>query len=978
MQIQVDRKKWLKNAAVLLAELVLILTGLVLVGTVETRGFDNLKVYTTIFPRYQDMDEVLAGANDLIPSEDGNGYVTGEDTYFVIPVDSDKLIDLEMSRIEGEGILGEIWQSENETFTEESSPYTFELGHNPVQVKKSTKYIKVKISSQPGSHYNLTNVSYRNPFGVFARMHKKEIAKAGAALWLLCILLHGMELIPAEYKKLRKWLTVFVFLGFVGITALYVFYDFIFGERLFIYMDMGADTMQQYYPYYLNCVRRITEGTFSIWNWDYGLGTSFINNISQTLDPFGLFVILGGVVLGIGKVRRLLVIAQILKIIISALLCRYFLKLFPVSEKAACIGGYLYAFNGYLMLWGQHYLLGTICIYLLLILIFLEKLIQKFKIRYVAGLGISVAASIIYSYYNTYMALVFAAIYCILRLLNPNLGMNVKECIKRGCCILGSVICGVLTGAVTLLPAASYLTSSSSRLVSETSALAKFFGGLFSSYTMAQNAETAGRLISNNLYYINDYSCIDGWTNYYEMPNVCFTIFIYFFLGQLLVQSIKRCKDVKKIWYGVLIALVGILLIFNPGVAIAFNGFAYAQTRYTFVLMPIAALLVAVEWDRLMIKKEFSFTGLLLGLVASMYVVIEAYNRASDEVKKYDAVILTLFVAFAIILLAVGLWKNRQVQKVAGSLFLVCILLSTCLESHMTNNNRWTAYTWTEAMGYDGHTMTNDTMDALQYLKEQDKGFFRVDKGYAAVSTYGDSQVMGYSSVTDYNSTINRHLADFYNMLYTKVKVSDAQRLFEYSDESEVYPMGLINLKYILSMGELDYSWCEYVGRTGSVYIYRNKYADSAASFYTNTISKSECESMDETGRRLLLKDTLIVPDGEDVLHDTETGEVTLGSFVADGKYFTGTISNEKEGFLLLTIPDQDGWEVYVDGKKTETINGDYGFLAVKLAAGNHEVKAVYHIPYMKQGVVVSILGALLLTGYCLWLYRRDRKRKQG
>lgn len=253
-----------------------------------------------------------------------------------------------------------------------------------------------------------------------------------------------------------------------------------------------------------------------------------------------------------------------------------------------------------------------------------------------------------------------------------------------------------------------------------------------------------------------------------------------------------------------------------------------------------------------------------------------------------------------------------------------------------------------------------------------------MDKGYAAVSNYGDSQVMGYSSVTDYNSTINRHLADFYNMLYTKVKVSDAQRIFEYSDESEVYPMSLINLKYILSMGELDYSWCEYVGRTGSVYIYRNKYADSAASFYTNTISKSECESMDETGRRLLLRDTLIVPDGEDVLHDTETGEVTLGSFVADGKYFTGTISNEKEGFLLLTIPDQDGWEVYVDGKKTETINGDYGFLAVKIAAGNHEVKAVYHIPYMKQGAVVSILGALLLTGYCLWLYHRDRKRKQG
>lgn len=49
MQIQIDKKKWLKNAGVLLAELILIIAGLVLVGTVGTRGFDNLKVYTTIF-----------------------------------------------------------------------------------------------------------------------------------------------------------------------------------------------------------------------------------------------------------------------------------------------------------------------------------------------------------------------------------------------------------------------------------------------------------------------------------------------------------------------------------------------------------------------------------------------------------------------------------------------------------------------------------------------------------------------------------------------------------------------------------------------------------------------------------------------------------------------------------------------------------------------------------------------------------------
>ena len=71
MQIQVDRKKWLKNAAVLLAELVLILAGLVLVGTVGERGFDNWKIYFTFQQEKQNLEEIKSSANDLIQDEDG-------------------------------------------------------------------------------------------------------------------------------------------------------------------------------------------------------------------------------------------------------------------------------------------------------------------------------------------------------------------------------------------------------------------------------------------------------------------------------------------------------------------------------------------------------------------------------------------------------------------------------------------------------------------------------------------------------------------------------------------------------------------------------------------------------------------------------------------------------------------------------------------------------------------------------------------
>lgn len=92
--------------------------------------------------------------------------------------------------------------------------------------------------------------------------------------------------------------------------------------------------------------------------------------------------------------------------------------------------------------------------------------------------------------------------------------------------------------------------------------------------------------------------------------------------------------------------------------------------------------------------------------------------------------------------------------------------------------------------------------------------------------------IAGYSAITDYNSTINRNLSSFYTNLYSSQKVTDAQRAFIVTDETEIYPMRLINLKYILSTSEIDYSWCQYVHKIGEVYIYQNIYADSVASFY--------------------------------------------------------------------------------------------------------------------------------------------------
>ena len=77
----------------------------------------------------------------------------------------------------------------------------------------------------------------------------------------------------------------------------------------------------------------------------------------------------------------------------------------------------------------------------------------------------------------------------------------------------------------------------------------------------------------------------------------------------------------------------------------------------------------------------------------------------------------------------------------------------------------------------------------------------------------------------------------------------------------------------------------------------------------------------------------------------------------------------------MLAIPDQQGWSIYVDGKKTETFNADYGFLGIELEAGQHEIEARYEIPYLKEGMVISLVGIVLLAGMVLYGFVANRRK---
>lgn len=79
-----------------------------------------------------------------------------------------------------------------------------------------------------------------------------------------------------------------------------------------------------------------------------------------------------------------------------------------------------------------------------------------------------------------------------------------------------------------------------------------------------------------------------------------------------------------------------------------------------------------------------------------------------------------------------------------------------------------------------------------------------------------------------------------------------------------------------------------------------------------------------------------------------------------DDTSVNGHIEMKENGRLIFSIPSEEGWSLYVDGKKTDIKDFEDTFISVHLDKGEHEVSLKYETPGLKLGAVVSAACVLL------------------
>ena len=89
-----------------------------------------------------------------------------------------------------------------------------------------------------------------------------------------------------------------------------------------------------------------------------------------------------------------------------------------------------------------------------------------------------------------------------------------------------------------------------------------------------------------------------------------------------------------------------------------------------------------------------------------------------------------------------------------------------------------------------------------------------------------------------------------------------------------------------------------------------------------------------------------------------------------------GKIQVQNAGRLVLSVPADEGWTLYVDGKETEIEPLADALVGVHLEKGSHTIKLCYTTPGVKAGAGFS-LGAVVLFMISAYVSTRIRRKRE-
>ena len=715
-----------------------------------------------------------------------------------------------------------------------------------------------------------------------------------------------------------------------------------------------SDVVSQIYPYKIYALQALKAGVIPLWNPLMFGGFPHLANIQVGLfNPTNLLYLILPPLTAWGW-------QTVFQPFLAAFFAYLFFRSLNLSKIAAVLGGLIFAFSGFLIIWLEWNVHGYVIALLPALLYLTQEYFRSGKTRFGIWLSLALAGQIFAGYPQI-------VVYSLLAL-----GLFVltqfKLWQKRTLLWFFWLGLGAALASCQLIPTVELFLNSQRR--GEVLTVNQSF--LPWVHLIAFLApDFFGHPVTGNFWGAGDYT-----------HSALYSGLVTLILACLILRRVKKTKETFF-----LVALLTLALLLVLPIPLAawwqrlnfFGQGAMAATRALFLINFSLAGLAAYSFDFLR-KGKMSLKDWRWGWLPVFALIIifgktffSVYQRGLPlgagvtlinwRVGMRNLILPGAVAFFTSGLLAFAILGRPLVRKAAlGLLFILAVV-------------ELFRFGWKYTPFTPSNLVFPET-PAIEFLKRQ-PGIFRVEGG--DVVPMNMLVAYGLSSFSAYDPMYPRRQAQFLAIIeggtpnHPKPRYGQISRydspLFDLSNICYVLAVKRDNLERATPQGN-SMNWqfklpkFEAVFEDGSVKVLKNNYCLPRAFLVRHyVVEKAEeriAERLQEESfnpqKTVVLEKEL----GVTLVGEIEAGETVKQTAVESNKQeFLVTV--KKPALLFVSENDYPGWEAEIDGRKTEIFRTDFAFRSVLIPEGEHKVGFSYRPISFRLGALVSGASCLFL-----------------
>lgn len=759
-----------------------------------------------------------------------------------------------------------------------------------------------------------------------------------------------------------------------------IFRDFLFGNAVLLYKDIGSDSLNDYYPCFVHLSDYIRQEGFPSWSFYVGMGQDLYYLIGYLiLEPVTW--------LPRELIAPALVYQHLAKLLIAGLLFFRFLRLRGAPWSASLLGSLLLAGSGYMCMGSCWYTLADEVVCFTALLLAAEKAV---KLGNWAVLTLAVALVGLLGSFHLYLCALFLLVYVPARLY-ARAGWQPQPIFRSSLRLAGAAFLGVGLGAIITLPHLYALLNSprGSGTTSFVATLTSFL--VFGLESHLHYLTAALRPFANDA--LGTADGFQGWVNYLEAPITYCGLLCLVIFPQVFIGAPRR----HRIIYALFVAGIIIPTVF-PWFRYLFWVFQgdYYRTYSLFSILGLITLSM-IAFSRFIQGRALNLWVLAattLVLLGVLYLPIEDLQSRLKPDLKLQATILVISYSA---LLAAGQLMKRQM--VAAWIIVGLSAIELIRFDHITvsNRNTLTKQELKEPTGYN-----DETVAAVRDLKASDNSFFRLTKlrssAPSAWTSLNDAMIFGYYGSSSYSS--------FNNLNYTNF-LTAVDAMAPNSETDTRWSVGLLGNpilsmfaceKYALVPDPARFQTAvqyEFIQRYGNDHLFRNKMFLPLGLTFDQSLPEEEFRRLPGDERQEVLLGVVVLAN-KDTADQHGISQVTISELEQQMKATSlpaivakrresalnltsfrqtnieGTVRLDQKSVLVLQTPFDRGWRAWQDGKPAPVLKADVGLLGVVLAAGEHKVDLRYRTPLLGLGLLITLASGLILAA-TWWRWPRVR-----